>query len=154
MSDVSSVEAYVRLADVIVCATSATEPLFPGAWVKTGAHVVLVGSYKPSMHEVDQALILRSIHAPSNADVAPVLLVDSRAACLCEAGELIDAQLDAAQLTELGELVPLDVGGQVDLERYRALLAVTRPRHDVSGFDGPGDDIQICWCRPAGRGDR
>lgn len=137
MSDVSSVEAYVRLADIIVCATSAAEPLFPGEWVKTGAHVILVGSYKPSMREIDRALVLRSVHAAPNADVAPVLLVDSRAACLREAGELIDAQLIDAQLTELGELIPLDASGQVNLGRYRALLAAARPRHDVPGFDGP-----------------
>lgn len=105
--------------------------------MKTGAHVILVGSYKPSMREIDRALVLRSVHAAPNADVAPVLLVDSRAACLREAGELIDAQLIDAQLTELGELIPLDASGQVNLGRYRALLAAARPRHDVPGFDGP-----------------
>jgi len=127
----------VRLADIIICATSSEEPLFPAPWVKTGAHVILIGSYKPTMREVDTALILRSVQASPNRDVEPRLLVDSRAACLHEAGELIDAQIKAEQLTELGELIPIDTNGQVSPERYNELLSVTRPRHDVPGFDGP-----------------
>ncbi|KAH9161631.1 hypothetical protein EDB89DRAFT_2029959 [Lactarius sanguifluus] len=56
----SSIEAAVRQADRICCATSSTSPLFPSEWVRPGAHVVLVGSYKLEMVEVDTALIRRA----------------------------------------------------------------------------------------------
>ena len=94
-------EDAVRSADVIICATSSTVPLFPSIWVRTGTHVILIGSFTPAMREVERELVLRALPG--------CLLVDSRKACLEEAGELIDAGLEAQELTEIGELV-LDEG--------------------------------------------
>lgn len=93
------IEEAVRSADIIICATSSTVPLFSSSWVQTGAHVILIGSYTPAMREVERELVLRAANAGC-------LLVDSRKACLEEAGELIDARLEAHQMTEIGELVP------------------------------------------------
>ena len=42
-------ERLVREADIIITATSSTAPLFPSAYVKPGAHLCLIGSYRPSM---------------------------------------------------------------------------------------------------------
>lgn len=90
----ADIERAVREADIIVTATSSTVPLFPSTWVKSGAHLNLVGSFTPSMREVDDDLIRRS----------KVVLVDSRAACAREAGELISANLDLENIcVELGE---------------------------------------------------
>lgn len=86
----------VRSADVIICATSSTAPLFPSSWVRTGTHVILIGSYTPSMREVERELVLRALPG--------CLLVDSRKACLEEAGEVIDAGLEPHELTEIGEM--------------------------------------------------
>ena len=36
-------------ADIIVTATSSERPLFPAEYVKTGAHLCLIGSYTPAM---------------------------------------------------------------------------------------------------------
>ncbi|KAH9017785.1 hypothetical protein EDB83DRAFT_2437150 [Lactarius deliciosus] len=91
----SSIEAAVRQADCICCATSSTSPLFPSEWVRPGTHVVLVGSYKPEMAEVDTALIRR----------ARAVVVDSRAACAVEAGELIAAGVPQAAMVEVGQLL-------------------------------------------------
>ncbi|KAH9165874.1 hypothetical protein EDB89DRAFT_2007259 [Lactarius sanguifluus] len=91
----SAIEAAVRQADCICCATSSTSPLFPSEWVRPGTHVVLVGSYKPEMAEVDTALIRR----------ARAVVVDSRAACAVEAGELIAAGVPQAAMVEVGELL-------------------------------------------------
>ncbi|KAI0072603.1 NAD-P-binding protein [Panus rudis PR-1116 ss-1] len=85
----------VSKADIIVTATSSTEPLFPSEWVKSGTHLCLIGSYKPSMHEVDTALIKR----------AGIVVVDSRDACKIEAGEIIAASLPDDRLIEIGELI-------------------------------------------------
>lgn len=58
----------------------------------------MIGSYKPEMHEIDQALMKR----------AAKVVVDSRKACEREAGEIIDAGKQVAGgagLVELGELL-------------------------------------------------
>ena len=63
-------------ADLISCATLATEPLIRGAWLRPGTHLDLVGSFRPTMREADE-------EAVRQAEV----WVDSPAA-LAEAGEL------------------------------------------------------------------
>lgn len=100
----TQLQAAVSAASLIICATSATVPLFPAVWVRTGTHVVLVGSYTPAMREVERALVLRAVGTPSR------LLVDSREACAIEAGELIDAGLGPSQVKEIGECVNLQSG--------------------------------------------
>lgn len=137
------VEKAMRSADIIICATSSTKPLFPSSWVKNGAHVILIGSYTPTMHEVDTSLIrraLRSVGAPSSSinqtrTDLPILLVDSREACLREAGELIEAQIQPTQVTEIGEIIETDGNGNVDAQTY--LPTGPRSFDEVpGGFDG------------------
>ncbi|CAK5274492.1 unnamed protein product [Mycena citricolor] len=98
-------------ADVIICATSSQIPLFPSSLVRDGTHLILIGSYKPEMHEVDRDLIRRAL--PHD------LVVDSREACLKEAGELIDAGIQGSEVVEIGELIPLDENGEPQLVRKR-----------------------------------
>jgi ornithine cyclodeaminase/alanine dehydrogenase-like protein (mu-crystallin family) len=50
-------ESAARSADVISCATLAEESLIKGAWLKTKCHLDLVGSYKPTMREADDACV-------------------------------------------------------------------------------------------------
>lgn len=96
-------------AQLIICATSSTAPLFPSSWVRDGTHIVLIGSYKPTMHEVDGDLVRRAIPADARSD----LVVDSRAACLHEAGELISAGIEGSQVVEIGDLVSFDAEGEL-----------------------------------------
>lgn len=98
---------------LVICATSSTSPLFPSAWVRAGTHVILIGSYTPSMHEVDGELIRRAIHQEGNKGVRQLLLVDSREACAIEAGELVGAAVDNSQMTEIGELVTVSESGEL-----------------------------------------
>jgi ornithine cyclodeaminase/alanine dehydrogenase-like protein (mu-crystallin family) len=53
-------EAAVREADIVSCATLASEPLVRGAWLKKGAHVDLVGAFTPQMRESDDAAVRRA----------------------------------------------------------------------------------------------
>lgn len=46
-------EAGVRAADIIACATLSTEPFVRGAWLNIGQHVALIGGYTPAMREAD-----------------------------------------------------------------------------------------------------
>lgn len=57
---VEDLATAVRHADVISTATMAMDPLIPGDWLKPGAHLDLVGSYKPDMREADDSVIIKS----------------------------------------------------------------------------------------------
>lgn len=72
-----ALEAAAGAADVICTTTSAREPILPGAWVRPGTHVTLVGSAIPETAEVDEALVARAL-----------FVVDRREAALAAAGEL------------------------------------------------------------------
>ncbi len=95
---VTDLEAAVRQADVVSCATLSTTPLVRGAWLKPGAHLDLVGGFRRDMRETDDAAVGRAS-----------LFVDTRAGALAEAGDLtqpIAAGLIAAAdiRAELSEL--------------------------------------------------
>ncbi|MGW6819903.1 ornithine cyclodeaminase family protein [Streptomyces sp. NPDC055005] len=68
----------VAEAELIVCCTAARAPLFDGRLVAPGATVVAVGSHEPDARETDSALVRRA-----------VVYVESRAAALREAGDLL-----------------------------------------------------------------
>ncbi len=71
-------ERLVREADIVCCATLSKLPLVRGQWLKAGAHVDLVGSFRPDMREADDDALR---HAR--------IFVDTRVA-LQEAGDLVD----------------------------------------------------------------
>jgi ornithine cyclodeaminase/alanine dehydrogenase-like protein (mu-crystallin family) len=48
-------EAAVRQADIVSCATLATEPVIRGDWLQAGSHLDLIGSFTPQMREADDA---------------------------------------------------------------------------------------------------
>ena len=42
-------------ADIVSCATLATEPVVHGAWLRANSHLDLIGSFTPAMREADDA---------------------------------------------------------------------------------------------------
>jgi ornithine cyclodeaminase len=86
--------AVLRAADLICCCTTAREPLFDGAEVRDDACVVAIGSHEPEAREVDAALVRRA-----------TVVVESRASALAEAGDVIQAGVDAEDLVPLAALV-------------------------------------------------
>ncbi|WP_030768073.1 NAD(P)-dependent oxidoreductase [Streptomyces sp. NRRL F-2664] len=72
-------------ADLVVCCTTAREPLFDGRLVRPGAVVVAVGSHEPTARETDTALVRRA-----------AVYVESRAAALREAGDLLVPEAEGA----------------------------------------------------------
>jgi ornithine cyclodeaminase/alanine dehydrogenase-like protein (mu-crystallin family) len=74
---VEDLESAARSADVISCVTMAEQPLIQGAWLKSECHLDLVGSFQPSMREVDDDCLRGALIA-----------VDTLAA-LEESGDLI-----------------------------------------------------------------
>jgi ornithine cyclodeaminase/alanine dehydrogenase-like protein (mu-crystallin family) len=75
---VASVEAAVRGADLIVSATTAREPIVQRGWIAPGAHLNAVGAYTPTTRELDGETV-----------AVARLFVDSRAAALAEAGDIL-----------------------------------------------------------------
>jgi ornithine cyclodeaminase/alanine dehydrogenase-like protein (mu-crystallin family) len=51
----ADLEQAVRQADVVSCATLATEPIIHGAWLGAGSHLDLIGGFTPQMREADDA---------------------------------------------------------------------------------------------------
>lgn len=80
---VPDLEAAAREADLITCATMATEPLILGEWLKPGAHLDLVGSFRPGMRECDGRALGRSS-----------VFVDSPWSAVEDSGELVKAFAD------------------------------------------------------------
>lgn len=57
---VTDLEAAVREADLVSCATLSTAPIVKGAWLKPGAHLDLVGAFNLRMREADDEALLRA----------------------------------------------------------------------------------------------
>jgi ornithine cyclodeaminase/alanine dehydrogenase-like protein (mu-crystallin family) len=51
----AELETAARQADIVTCATLATEPLIRGEWLRAGSHLDLIGSFTPQMREADDA---------------------------------------------------------------------------------------------------
>ena len=97
---VSTPQQVVADADIVICATTSATPLFDGHALQSGTHITAVGTFVPEKREVDTTTIKR----------ADRIVVDSREACLAEAGDLIvpNARIDA----EIGEIVNGDKPGR------------------------------------------
>jgi len=97
---VATPQEVVADADIVICATTSAAPLFNGNDLQSGTHITAVGTFVPEKREVDTTTIRR----------ANRIVVDSREACLEEAGDLIipNAQIDA----EIGEIVNGDKHGR------------------------------------------
>ena len=51
----ADLQAACGEADIVSCATLATEPVVHGAWLRPGTHLDLIGSFTPAMREADDA---------------------------------------------------------------------------------------------------
>ena len=121
----------VRKADVILCTTPSTEPLFEHAILTSTEGrmrprlIVAVGSYKPHMIEVPSEVLAQAVkvhgsghHFHKRAEEGGVIVVDT-IACVREAGELVQAGIKATQTVELGELVMLE---HMDIHEDEAVI--------------------------------
>lgn len=96
----TDLEAAIKGADIISCATLSRAPLIRGSWLRPGQHIDLVGAFRPDMRESDDEAIRRSR-----------IFVDTREGALSEAGDLL-------QPIHEGVFNPEDVAGDLfDLTR-------------------------------------
>ena len=94
----------LQRCDAIMCCTPSTSPLFPSTYLNRAEGIVrlskqrfisLVGSHKPGMQEVDLETLCSG----------GCVYVDSREACLEEAGEIIMEGITGSKLVEVGEML-------------------------------------------------
>ncbi|GGA79828.1 ornithine cyclodeaminase family protein [Ornithinibacillus halotolerans] len=78
-------EEVVTTSDIINCATRSYKPVFDGILLQPGTHINGVGSFLPTMREVDQTTI----------DRAGKIVVDDMVGVKEEAGELIHADANS-----------------------------------------------------------
>lgn len=57
---VTDLEGEARTADIISCATNASEPLIQGKWLKRDAHLDLIGAFTMQMRETDPEALERA----------------------------------------------------------------------------------------------
>ncbi|MBO6891401.1 MAG: ornithine cyclodeaminase family protein [Roseibium sp.] len=93
-------DSALAVADIISAATLSSTPLVKGDLLKPGAHVDLVGAFKPTMRESDDLLARRA-----------EIFVDTREGCLSEGGDIV-------QPLQSGVISPDDVRADLfDLAR-------------------------------------
>lgn len=100
VSHTDDLEAAVKGANIITCATLSHAPLVRGEWLQPGQHVDLVGGFKPDMREADDEAVRRAR-----------VFVDTRDGACSEAGDIV-------QPLESGVLGAEDIAGDLfDLTR-------------------------------------
>ena len=123
---VDSAEEAVRDSDLVIAATSSSEPIIQGAWLKPGAHVSGIGANSPTKKELD----------PSCFEHARVV-ADSREQVIAECGDLREAieggtvKADVVY-AELGELVAGLKEGRTSAEEITIFKSVGVALQDIA----------------------
>ncbi len=122
-------EAAVREADIVSCATLSETPLIAGAWLKPGVHLDLVGGFRPAMREADDEAARRAR-----------IYVDSHAGALEEAGDILEPLKSGAIgqediLGELADLVRGRVAGRESEAEIKLFKATGMARADYAAAE-------------------
>jgi ornithine cyclodeaminase len=123
----TNLEKAAREADIISCATLSSEPLIRGEWLKPGAHLDLIGAFKPSMRESDDEAVRRSR-----------VYVDTRAGALAEGGDIVQPIRAGVVgedhvVGELAELVSGRVKGRASPDEITLFKSVGAALEDLAG---------------------
>jgi ornithine cyclodeaminase len=118
-------EAAVRKADVITCATMAREPIIKGEWLRPGQHLDLIGAFKLGMREADDTALRRAR-----------LFVDSFETTIGHIGEIEDPM-------NRGVITGADI-----LADYYELSRFKRQPEDITLFkNGGGAHLDLMTAR-------
>lgn len=121
----AELEPAVRAADIVSCATLAEAPLVHGDWLRPGTHLDLIGSFRPTMREADDAAVRRAR-----------VWIDCPAA-LDESGDLIQpiasgALARAAIAGDLAALCRGTVPGRADAQEITLFKSVGTGLEDLA----------------------
>jgi len=127
ISIASSPREVVESSDIVVTVTTSKEPILNWEWVRQGCHINGVGSHHgPRVREVDGMTVKNSL-----------VVVDSKEACLKEAGDLIDPIAEGLITqdhihAELGEVVIGKKKGRLKEDDVTFFKSVGLALEDVS----------------------
>jgi ornithine cyclodeaminase/alanine dehydrogenase-like protein (mu-crystallin family) len=121
-----SAEAAVRGADVVLAVSASPTPVVCNEWVSDGACVIGVGACRPNQREMDPLLVARGR-----------VIVDSRAAALKEAGDLVMAMAEGHFgpehiAGELGEVLAGRIAGRTAEDQVTILKPLGQAVEDVA----------------------
>jgi len=113
-------------ADIVCTATTSRTPVFDGHALRPGTHINAVGSYTPGMREVDAETVRRAR-----------VVVDTRAGCSAEAGDLIAARSEGAvgsaeTWAELGSVLAGLAPGRRSADEITYFKSVGNAAQDVA----------------------
>ncbi len=120
-------------ADLVVCATTTTDPLFPAEVIRADATVVAIGSHEPAKAELPAALLGSS-----------QVVVESRRVAATEAGDVIRA-------VDAGALRPEDLVTMHEL--FTGAVSPARDRPRIIKTCGMGWQDLAVAARAVGRGE-
>jgi len=128
---IEEVSEAVKQADIICCATRSTSAVLDGVNLKPGAHINGIGSYLPSMREIDETSILK----------AKKIVVDDFNGVKNEAGEFIHAAEKGIWsfdeiYCELGKLVTESRIGREDEHEITIFKSVGAAYYDLAVAKG------------------
>ena len=132
---VADPDVAVSQADVVSCATPATEPLFDSESVREGTHVNAIGAFKPEMVEIPAGVLDRAY-----------VVVDDYEAAAAEAGDLIQADRTAnASLFEMMSGTHPQIGEDVTVFKSVGIAAqdVTAAHRALANAERQGIGIEV-----------
>jgi len=143
----ASAEAAVGPADIVIAATTSSQPVVRGAWLRPGSHVNAIGANMEDRRELDDAAISR----------AGVIAVDSREQARRESGDLIQGLISANRgwesVQELHEIVGGSARGRYSEEEITIFKSNGIALWDVAaaGYvyrqaleQGRGRELEVC----------
>jgi ornithine cyclodeaminase len=126
---VASAEQAVRGADLVVLATTSSEPVIRREWIAPGAHINAIGAYSPSAREVDSATV-----------AAARVYVDRRESAAAEAGDLLIPLGEGVigpehVVAELGEVVTGSRPGRTAPDEITLFKSLGLPIEDLASAE-------------------
>jgi len=123
---VNSAEEAVRESDLVVAATTASEPVIQGAWLMPGAHVSGIGANTRTKRELDASCF-----------AVAKIVADSREQAIAESGDLREA-VESGAITadavyaELGEVCAGQKPGRTSEDEITIFKSIGVALQDIS----------------------
>ena len=120
--EICAYQDKLKDAHIICTATTSSFPVFDDNSISDGTHINAIGSYQLDKREIPSATAARS-----------KIFVDSRAACLKEAGDLIIPKNEGIELevTEMGEFLQNNKSGRSSKEEITFFKSVGNAAQDL-----------------------
>ncbi len=143
---VATARQAIEMADIVITATTAREPVLFGEWLKPGCHINAIGSNWAQRREIDAATLLRSA----------LIVTDSLEQAQMEAGDFIipadEGLLDWAHVYEIADIIGNDAllrASPHDITLYKGLgialedVAIAAHVYRLADRQGIGEELNL-----------